>query len=123
MRDKLVKVIIENEVANDVDERISTERFGMLSNEIVSIFPTEIKETYFSFSFKRKKDGTWAKIGSGKLYRKFYNNRRDMRHSGLLPSKLCSSQSNQTIPIGDADDNELAWLKNAVEPWTDVVRL
>lgn len=75
--------------------------------------------------YKKKITGGFYKVGYGKLYRKFYNLRRQMRQSGLLTAKLPTAST--TVEDGNPDnstldiDDDVEWLKNSIEPWTEVI--
>lgn len=56
---------------------MTTQDFQYLADTLVSIFPTEVAETYFCRSAK-------GKSASGKLYSVFLNTRKEISDAGLL---------------------------------------
>lgn len=100
-RNKLVEIIIENELDVDHDNRIPRTKFTELSQRITDLFPTEQKvaikfvlflkllmynkfqEIYFCTIVKTR-DGNRVVSGHGKLFSKYFNYRRKLKKVGLL---------------------------------------
>ncbi|XP_031343146.1 uncharacterized protein LOC116170783 [Photinus pyralis] len=60
IRDKLTDTIIEGEVADDIDKRMSSDRFESLAAAINALFPTENKERFIVDKIGQRK--TFSKI-------------------------------------------------------------
>ncbi|CAG9858372.1 unnamed protein product [Phyllotreta striolata] len=60
-------------------------------------------------------------MGGGKLFRKYYNLRRDFKTNGLLRSKACRRTADAAKkPITKAEQEVLEWLKNNAAPWQEL---
>ncbi|XP_024939458.1 uncharacterized protein LOC112494159, partial [Cephus cinctus] len=80
-RDAIAGAVIDYELTDDLDRRISPGRFVFLSEQILKYFPTEAQQS------------VWAVInstsvfltGKGKLYTRWSNTRRKYMELGLIP--------------------------------------
>ncbi|GBL80863.1 hypothetical protein AVEN_149117-1, partial [Araneus ventricosus] len=81
-RNKLAKLIISLELENNLDKRITSERFLQLREAIVKIFPTETKETWYT-PYQNVENS--RKINAkGKLIDLYHNNRKNLIKSGII---------------------------------------
>ncbi|XP_073822260.1 uncharacterized protein [Musca autumnalis] len=86
-RTKIAKAIIINILGHDLKKRLLKEDFIKLSEEIVDIFPFEIKETYY-IPF------TKGRLARGKLYDAYNNYRRKLNTDGLISTSDNSEPEN-----------------------------
>ncbi|XP_067206708.1 uncharacterized protein [Linepithema humile] len=64
-RNYLAEAIINSELKNDLDKRLSCDRLDMISQKILQIFPTETKEIYIDID----PSSGICNTGKGKLYK------------------------------------------------------
>ncbi|XP_073822254.1 uncharacterized protein isoform X2 [Musca autumnalis] len=86
-RIKIAKAIIRNIVGHDLNKRLLKEHFIKLSEDIVDLFPFEIKETYY-IPFQE------GRLSKGKLYDAYRNYRRQLKSGGLMDTGENSEPEN-----------------------------
>jgi hypothetical protein len=103
----LIKHIYERKFQNDgnYDLKMTTQNFQFLADTLVSIFPTEVAETYFCRSVK-------GKNATGKLYNAFVNTRSEIVDAGLL------QVNRRNMNKSDSTKNTKADLTHYVPPPT-----
>lgn len=94
MKNKLSHLFKDN-----VEKKISTEKFISLSQGIASLFPCEIKETYYT---PYKKESNRVIPARGKLWDKYCNMRKEVRLNIKKPDSLLNPEdiflNNEGIP-------------------------
>ncbi|KAL4718748.1 hypothetical protein ACJJTC_001599 [Scirpophaga incertulas] len=133
-RRRLCSLIINNELKDNPDQKITSSRFYHLSHEITNIFKKERAAVYF---IPFTKFSPTQKISAkGKLLDCFRQKRRDFIKTGIIKTKerlsssVSSNESGSPHPgtsssVQEAEllqDNEeisekLLWLKNCCDPW------
>ncbi|XP_047984445.1 uncharacterized protein LOC125224968 [Leguminivora glycinivorella] len=114
-RNQIVRIIVEYHIKRY--KRMTSQDFDTLSNQIVKLFPSEYKETYYIPT---------------KLPTRYRNQIRVLRKAGVKPLPTSSDNSSDTnddnIPGSSAAgiSPEVAeeyklWLKFNKEPWTDIL--
>ncbi|XP_016659852.1 uncharacterized protein LOC107883741 [Acyrthosiphon pisum] len=83
IRATLVDILIAQVLSQQIPMSVSLAE--SLANQIVAMFKTEVKDTYF------------MKIGcnknpKGKLYSKYYNSVRNMKNTGLIPTTIIKNK-------------------------------
>lgn len=97
-RNLLAKVIISLELKDDLDKKITSDRFLRLREAIVKIFPTEAKETWYT---PYQKFENARKINAkGKLIDLYHNNRKNHIKSGLITRRGRASTYSALKPDG-----------------------
>ncbi|KAG5678626.1 hypothetical protein PVAND_008282 [Polypedilum vanderplanki] len=97
-RKDLARVIITSIFEKNPETRLTTDQFIHLSHVIVSVFETEVKETYYIPSKK-------SSSPKGKLYSQYNNYREKMYDVGLITrnarekTKTNEPQFNEMIKI------------------------
>lgn len=132
-RRRLCNIIINNELKDSVQNRVSTSRLHDLAYQITIIFPKEHIATYFT-PYISYGPGL-KRAAKGKLLDCLYNRRRDYRRSGLIEayrhstsssSSTCSSPINfpeslRSLNVEEQNstiiDDNLNWLRNSSDPW------
>ncbi|XP_067203600.1 uncharacterized protein [Linepithema humile] len=124
-RNYLTEAIINSELKNDLDKRLSCDRLDMISQKILQIFPTETKEIYIDID----PSSGICNTGKGKLYSKWYNKRRKLIRLNLILSggrkehrkgkkrERENDEIDESIEVHDA----LLWLRNSSQPWPKVL--
>ncbi|KAL0116377.1 hypothetical protein PUN28_009771 [Cardiocondyla obscurior] len=118
-RNYLSEIIINYELKDDLDKRLSPERLNLIANKIIELFPTEAKETYIDIDNTNKICIT----GKGKLYNKWYNKRRELAKLSLIPSGRKGKQKGLKRAREKIENNDaILWLKNSSQPWFKVLQ-
>ncbi|XP_074106678.1 uncharacterized protein LOC141532297 [Cotesia typhae] len=94
-RNKLVDIIIDDEIKCSLDKCISGKRFIEIAEAIVELFPKENKLTYIFIT----ENGQFV-AGHGKLYRRWSNTRREMIKLGLISinkNKRKRNEDNESV--------------------------
>lgn len=86
-RQTLTDLVIAEELREDFNKRITSQRFQEIAEAIVELFPGENEDTYFC------NDRSYGDRpgGKGKLTSKYYNTRRQLAKSGVI----CRGQSKE----------------------------
>lgn len=130
-RRRLCNIIINNELKDNVQNRVPTSRLHDLAYQITTIFPKEHIATYF-IPYISYGPGL-KRAAKGKLLDCLYNRRRDYRRSGLIESFRHSTSSSSTCssPLYFSESlhslkveehsltviDNLNWLRNSSDPW------
>ncbi|KAG8190060.1 hypothetical protein JTE90_023032 [Oedothorax gibbosus] len=117
-RNKLASVIISLELEDNLDKRISSERFLELREAIIKIFPTETKETWYT---PYQNVANERKINArGKLLDLYHNNRKNLIKSGLIAKRGYTENFSTLKPDETADESvadKLDWLSKSGVPY------
>ncbi|KAE8744628.1 hypothetical protein FOCC_FOCC008757, partial [Frankliniella occidentalis] len=94
-RQTLTDLIIAEELREDFNRRITSQRFQEIAETIVALFPGENEDTYFA------NDRSYGERpgGKGKLTSKYYNTRRQLAKSGVI-SRGFNKERKQIIQQG-----------------------
>lgn len=131
-RNKIVNIIINKEFEtglyeNEKEFKITPERFHELTFEILNIFPTENKRTYYiPYSSLTKK------LASGKLYEKLQTFKKGFRRARLSnTANGIAQQLNEPEAVETVNEDlqlKLEFIKKYIEPeqkvkefWADTV--
>ncbi|XP_072162626.1 uncharacterized protein [Bemisia tabaci] len=122
MRQRLAKVIIDNEIKDDPSRVISHRAFQALAHAVADLFPPEKSESYFTPYCRNRSGKTFN--AKGKLIDRYKNMRKSLRACGLIKSKhpMPPRQApKEDISLFSGTGAEhVRWLTKFVEPW-DVV--
>ncbi|KAH0552039.1 hypothetical protein KQX54_004478 [Cotesia glomerata] len=137
-RNDLVDFIISIEICTSPELVISPARFVELSQLIVDLFPTEVKETYYiPYSYDK---ATKSKIlPKGKFHSKYNNGyRANLLASGAIVKKTATKRKRNEISgsvhLGFTSDlkseltdeeyaEKVKWLKENIDSWAEVKKL
>ncbi|KAK3922334.1 Oocyte zinc finger protein [Frankliniella fusca] len=119
-RDLLCAQVLFKELENDYNKKIDRARFESLANDIVALFPSETKETWFDVIKKGN-----ATAVQGRLRFKYYAIRRGLIKSLLIPNRNLDDSreavdSDSEQQEEDSDDPSLVWLLENQSPWDEV---
>lgn len=142
-RRRLCNIIINRELQNNPDAKVTSARFYQLAYDIVKIFKKESAPVYFSPYVSISPAHKIA--AKGKLLDTFRQRRREFLKSGLIntrkrkystgsscnsnpPSPYSASrleEATKTLPdptseAAEDTDDYLKWLKNSCDPWMTV---
>ncbi|XP_052126308.1 uncharacterized protein LOC127749995 [Frankliniella occidentalis] len=120
-RDLLCSQVLFKELENDFNKKFERVNYYTMATEIVTLFPTESKETWYDVV----KKGNSSTV-QGRLRYKYYSIRR-----GLLKSQLilgCNEENPDATAHAtftdlseDADDPSFMWLLENYQPWDEVI--
>lgn len=119
VRGKLVQNVISTLIV-DKSYSISSNVMSELADAIVSLFPTEAKESYFLITQTKKR-----KVCSGKLYDRYKNYKYFLSKCNKQSSSP-KSMTRENFLIAaptEEDDGKILWLKHNTSPWDKVVQL
>ncbi|XP_029346278.1 uncharacterized protein LOC115034241 isoform X2 [Acyrthosiphon pisum] len=108
IRTLLVDAIISYIITKQIP--MSVNLASSIGSDIVNIFQTEVKDTYFM------KDGL-NKNPKGKLYSKYYNSMRTLKISGLVPSKepsVCKTISHSRHDIEFEPEDDINYILDKI---------
>ncbi|KAB0799883.1 hypothetical protein PPYR_07763 [Photinus pyralis] len=122
----LVKLIIDRELSGDANRSILKNRFELLSQQIVDIFPTESKFTYY---ISPRRDAAGKPISAqGKLYDKYSNTRKKYIKLELAENRGKTKKRNYSESIDVPGvlttpeiDTALNWLHFNVGDWPKII--
>lgn len=109
-RCKLVHLI--SDALCEIHHRVSNEVFDSISENIVEMFPNELKSCYYIPPYGAKK------ISGGKIVERYRNQRKICSKSKSFMND--SSSSIDDVPHEECTD-ELEWLAHSSEPWARVI--
>jgi len=125
-RKRLCHLIINNELRDNPNVRVTSEKLAQLAKEITEIFPRENENTYY-VPYARL-GATEKRHAKGKLLDCLTNKRRELRKQGILPRP--QGKENKTSQGEDPLENvskekldeeefkeDLTWLHNSCDPW------
>ncbi|XP_057332779.1 uncharacterized protein LOC130672302 [Microplitis mediator] len=121
-RNNLCELIIFGEFDDNENYKINEERFVHLANEIIELFPTELREIYYIP--RTINDGGIVIRASGSLYSKYNNTRRELNVLDMMPKDLLNN--NKPVQMTESEsadlvDDNIEWLQNNLEPFDEIM--
>lgn len=99
-------LVMFNVRAYAVSFRIKADRFIYWAQEIITLFPNEVKETYY-IPYMRGPDGPLS--ARGILWSKYTNRRRTLRGKGILEPKKVRSKAVLPEGLSKLQDSQVFW--------------
>ncbi|CAH1183900.1 unnamed protein product [Phaedon cochleariae] len=123
LRQKLSKIVI-SELLKSNGEKISdmkADKFNAAADEIVFLFPGEMKETYF-MPYSSPKTGL-RRPARGKLWSRYVNVKAALRiaNQNIMESPGSESCSESVQAISEDIESEILFLRSATEPYPRVL--
>ncbi|XP_030762270.1 uncharacterized protein LOC115887090 [Sitophilus oryzae] len=126
----LCDVIVQHFLNQPTFQRLTNEDFDAIADNIITVFPKEVKTTYFIEPLKKKfSKENKSGFARGKLTDKYRNRLTFLRKAGLISSQRETGrrsddadelQVSLSISIEDQTKNDLLWLQHNTEPWHTV---
>lgn len=107
-RSKIIHILTE--VLVNRHEKLTSLQLDLLSDDIVEIFPTETKGTYYL----PREDG--RKIIGGRLIERFRNQRKLITEADKI-----NLNAKKEHVVSESEVASIAWLKSSCDPWTKVL--
>ncbi|XP_011858271.1 PREDICTED: uncharacterized protein LOC105555840 [Vollenhovia emeryi] len=117
----LVDIIVQHFLNIEPFRRLTNDDFDSISNDIIEVFPKEVKETYYIPPIRKcnSKDNRCS-VARGKLVDKYKNKITFLRTAGILPrcrirKGFCENN------VEELNSADLIWLENNLDPWEEVI--
>ncbi|XP_052120405.1 uncharacterized protein LOC127748901 [Frankliniella occidentalis] len=119
-RDLLCTQLLFKELEDNFNKEFTRDEWSALADEIVTLFPTESKETWYDVVHSGNKSTV-----QGRLRYKYYSIRRGLISSLLVTTNSQElSSNNESTSFGDlgddTEDEAFMWLLTNSEPWDQV---
>ncbi|KAK3908571.1 Inner kinetochore subunit NKP2 [Frankliniella fusca] len=119
-RNLLCTQVIYKGLENDFNRLLTRDDYSSIADDIVVLFPTEDKETWYSVVQKGK-----ATTIQGRLRFKYYSLRRGLISSQLIKPTPVQTEINVDSSISelgdDLEDASFQWLCSNTAPWSEVL--